>query len=273
VSARRPSVTFLANGAGTMVPAGADVDLAMFAESGCGPVRFAEGLAVIARQMPGALAIEVGPGQTLTGLAVEAGLMAIPLLPSAAAGLAFPAAASPGEEVALALGELWAQGQPVNLAALLEPGRRVHLPTYPFAGPRLVAPEAKARTTSPESLPQARPHRDAGVQRPPSARQPAGLATAPQAGTAGRAVTTALWNELLGYRDLTDDADFAALGGDSLILIQLGRRLSERLGVDIPIRELMAARTLGGQVAIVERVVAGQTPTGEHAGQGSGMSH
>ena len=273
VPARRPSVPFLANRAGTMVPAGADVDLAMFVESGCGPVRFAEGLAAIARQMPGALAIEVGPGRTLTGLAAEAGLMAIPLLPSAAAGMAFPAVTSPGEEVALALGELWARGQPVNLAALLEPGRRVHLPTYPFAGPRLVAAEAEARTTSPGPLPQARPHRDAGVQQPPSACQPAGLATVPQDGMAGRAVMTALWNELLGYGDLTDDADFADLGGDSLILIQLGRRLSERYGVAIPIRELMAAGTLGRQVAIVERVVAGQMPTGEHAGQETGISH
>jgi acyl carrier protein len=72
---------------------------------------------------------------------------------------------------------------------------------------------------------------------------------------------TAMWNELFGYEDLADDAVFADLGGDSLIMVQLARRLRERLGVAVPIRELMAARTLGGQIAVVEGVLA-ERPAG-----------
>ncbi|QNE79624.1 hypothetical protein F0344_34765 (plasmid) [Streptomyces finlayi] len=59
-----------------------------------------------------------------------------------------------------------------------------------------------------------------------------------------------VWSELLGRSDLTEHSDFFARGGDALLITRLVRRIAERFGVAVSLREL-SRRNLGDQVALV----------------------
>ncbi|MBT2210887.1 type I polyketide synthase [Actinomadura sp. NEAU-AAG7] len=219
-----PTVPYAANATGKLVPAGTPIEPGDLVRAAREPVRFADAMAAIAARHPGAVAVEIGPGRALTGMADAAGLTAVALSPSRTA--------RPDEEVRTALGALWTLGQPLATEPLIEPGHLLHLPAYPFAGPSWMAPEA-----APKPLPEAEP---------PKAPEPAGQG-APDA----PALLARLWTELLGHADLTAESDFFKLGGDSLLVTHLARRVHRELGVRVPMREMLAGRTLGRQTTIV----------------------
>jgi len=60
-----------------------------------------------------------------------------------------------------------------------------------------------------------------------------------------------VWQELLGIAPLGIHDDFFEAGGHSLLATQVMSRLYQRMGVDVPLRALFEARTLG---AFAERV-------------------
>jgi acyl carrier protein len=68
-----------------------------------------------------------------------------------------------------------------------------------------------------------------------------------------------LWSELLGHGELTKDSDFFELGGDSLLATHLARRINRELGIQMPLREMLASSTLGRQTALVRDLVAATT--------------
>lgn len=70
----------------------------------------------------------------------------------------------------------------------------------------------------------------------------------------------ARWTELLGWSDLSADSDFFDLGGDSLLVVRLARRLGEDLGVRVPVRSLMTASTLARQTALLDSLVPAGDP-------------
>ncbi|WP_242903420.1 type I polyketide synthase [Actinomadura terrae] len=227
VETRAPSVPYAANATGRLVPAGTRVEPDDLVRAAREPVRFADAMAAIAARHPGAVAVEIGPGRALTGMADAAGLTAVALSPSRTA--------RPDEEVRTALGALWTLGQPLATEALIEPGHLLHLPTYPFAGPSWIAPEA-----APKPLP------DAEQPNPPKPPEPE-----PENNEDASALLARLWTELLGHADLTAESDFFKLGGDSLLVTHLARRVHRELGVRVPMRDMLAGRTLGRQTTIV----------------------
>ncbi|MEU9119077.1 beta-ketoacyl synthase N-terminal-like domain-containing protein [Streptomyces sp. NPDC048506] len=236
----RLRVPFTAGATGELIPAGAVVSAGHFAEQARRPVLFGQAIAAVAERFPGAVAVEVGPGKALSGMAEAAGLDTVPL-----------AADRTDDAPLLGLGALWAMGQPVDPAALTGPGRRVHLPGYPFAGPRFIAAEVRPRPVAPTQSP-------AGAAQAEAARAGASgaVATPAQDTQSPRALVAAGWTELLGHPDAADDADFFELGGDSLIVTRLARRLGQQLGVAVPVRELLIARTLGGQAEVVRGLLS-----------------
>lgn len=245
LTVRRPALPFATNVTGRLFQPDSDIRPELFVEQARRTVRFGDAMASIAEQFPGALVLEVGPGRVLSALAEAAGLSAVPLSPSRTA--------HPADEVLTALGTLWTRGQPVSLRALYAPGhRRVHLPTYPFAGPRWIAPEAAPSTDASRSgkvdgvdevVKESAPVRETV---PTGAAQPA--PAAPQDPTA---ILTRLWTELLGHDDLAAHSDFFDLGGDSLLATRLARRATQELGVRIPVRDLMTARSLSSQAELL----------------------
>ncbi|ROR35309.1 type I polyketide synthase [Kitasatospora cineracea] len=230
---------------GTVVPAGTEVPLTALAEGVRRTVRFGAGIAALRELYPGALAVEVGPGQALAGMAAAAGLESLPLVPGKDP--------RPEDELALALAGLWAEGQPVELSALIPAGRRLHLPGTTFGGGRHVAPETDWPTA-----PAPAPQTPAPASEPPAPEPPA-AAVAPPSPAA--AVADA-WRELLGHPDLTEDAEFVASGGDSLLAIRLARRLEQLFTVQVPLRDLLLARTMGDHARLVERLM---TPSQKEA--------
>lgn len=275
----RPTLPYLSNVTGGLLPAGSTVEPGSFAEQARATVRFATGLAAVARAFPGAVAIETGPGKALSGMAEAAGLTAVPL----AAGRT----GRPAAETALALADLWSRGLPLDPAALTAPGRPAHLPGHVFAGPRLLAAAAGARR-SPAAMAPHPPTAEGQTPPPAPAALPApapvpaaasasasasgatsalavAVASSPTptptsaSASASAATVAARWTELLGWSDLSADSDFFDLGGDSLLVVRLARRLGEDLGVRVPVRALMTASTLAGQTALLDSLV----PAGE----------
>ena len=228
-----PTATpWASNLTGELVAAGDTVAARSFVEQARNPVLFGDALAALAASHPGCVAVEVGPGRALSSQAEAAGLTTVPLDP--------PGAGDRARGVLTALARLWTLGVPVPAEHLGGgDGRAIHLPGYAFGGPRLRAPEVgrgPAVTAFTASSPAVvgDPVADAATGDPdPGVLMPK------------------LWAEVLGEADLDEDADFFDLGGDSLLVTQLARRIQEELGVRVPLRDMLAGRTLGRQTALV----------------------
>ncbi|MGW3360517.1 type I polyketide synthase [Streptomyces bungoensis] len=253
----RVSLPYLSNITGDLPAAGSAVEPEAFAEQARSAVRFAAGLAAITEAHPGAVAVEAGPGRALSVMAEAAGLTAVPLNPGRSD--------RPGEETLLALAGLWTMGLPVDAAALTGDGRPAHLPGHAFSGPRLLAPAAVPRAASPGgrspregAAPQEAPRAFPAAARTPAATAtPVGEEAAPAVGRRTLAGSVAaLWADLLGSPGLSAESDFYDLGGDSLQLVRLARRIKEDLGVRVPVRRLMTGTTLGQHTALVESLLA-----------------
>lgn len=212
-------------------------------------VRFADGIGVLAQE-PGCILLEVGPGQTLGALARQH-----PMVGSQHAVVSSLASAQePGcgsATVLGALGRLWIAGARVDWSGFHanEERRHVPMPTYPF--------ERKRHWIEPGRIEGAAPatEQTAGVAGPAS--EPAGkTATAEPDGQApALAQLQALFRDLSGL-DLVGHTrtSFAALGFDSLFLVQAAAALERNFGVPIAFRDLL------GDLNTLEALVAHVAP-------------
>ncbi|MEU6270990.1 beta-ketoacyl synthase N-terminal-like domain-containing protein [Streptomyces populi] len=242
----RPSALPIAlNVSGLVVAAGTVLPRDMFVTQVRQSVLFGTALDSLAAHLPGALAVEIGPGRPLSPMAEAAGLPAVAL---------DQVRHTPGSAVLGGVGALWTRGQPVAPAA---GGRRTRLPGYPFAGPRSVAPEALAppepepiRSPLPEPLPERRSEQ-------PEPGGPTLLADPvdPVDPVDPAEGVTRIWADLLGRDEFPADADFFEQGGDSLLIIRLIRGVNDEFGIRVPVREMLARRTLNGHIALVRRVL------------------
>src|ERR1035437_10123804 len=210
------------------------------------PVRFGAAVRALGERLGGPNALEIGPGRALAAAVEEAGI------PTVALGPGGPGMSSANRsEVLDGLGALWALGYGPDLARLT-PGAPVRLPSYPFAGPLWSAAQTKA--------PAAAPAPSALSGRPPIAAEDQTDIESESAVDLGHVVAAA-WTSLLGVDGLTDDSDFFALGGDSLLITRLARQLNGELGIRVPVRDMLAGRTLGRQVEVVAAEVEGLEAT------------
>ncbi|OIJ95206.1 type I polyketide synthase [Streptomyces colonosanans] len=236
----RPATLPIAlNVSGRVVTAGTELPRHMFVTQVRQSVLFGAALDALASHLPGASAVEIGPGRPLSPMAEAAGIPTV----------ALDQIKDASQSTALSgVGALWTLGQPVTPADLTGDDRRTRLPGYPFAGPSSVAPEA---LTAPEALARPAP----GPKRPPAPtplpEQPEPRDPAPVDPAEG---VIRIWAELLGRDDIPADADFFAQGGDSLLITRLIRRVNSEFGIRVPVREMLAQRTLSGHVAVVRRI-------------------
>jgi acetoacetyl-CoA synthetase len=75
-------------------------------------------------------------------------------------------------------------------------------------------------------------------------------AEAPEGGTALEQVR-AVWEEVLGVRPLAAEDDFFAIGGTSLMAVEVFTLIADRLGVDLPPSTLLEAPTIAALSAVV----------------------
>ena len=62
-----------------------------------------------------------------------------------------------------------------------------------------------------------------------------------------------IWSEELKISDISETDDFFALGGHSMIMMQIQTRLRQKLQVDVPMDELFRHSTIGQLAEFLER--------------------
>lgn len=210
-------------------------------------VRFAEAMARLLEQ-PDLVVLEVGPGQTLTGLVGDLPDDA----PDRVVLASLPHQHQAGDDRDHLRGtaaELWAAGVDVDVEGLTGAGRmRTALPTYPFergrywvdvpAAPAIEVPRPAVATAAQPATALA--SEDAGGQ---AADRPARSSGDTPVGDRKQRIEqelVAILSDLSGIEagelDLT--ADFADLGFDSLFLTQANSQFRRRFGVRITFRQL-----------------------------------
>ncbi|WP_163510264.1 type I polyketide synthase [Fodinicola acaciae] len=208
------------------------------------PVRFADCVREATRT-PGAVMLEVGPGQTLTSL-----IGAQRLAPPPVAVASLPRATDPQPALKFllgSLGRLWQAGvEPDWEAVHGDPlPRRVPLPTYAFQRRRHWIPPGRLVASAPAD--------DEVVDEPAEA----GDEYEPPVGRHETAVAR-LWQELLGQEKLDRYDDFAALGGHSLLAAQFVKRLRADEGWSLTVRDVFAHPTVAELGGLLARRSAGE---------------
>ncbi|HEV2509945.1 non-ribosomal peptide synthetase/type I polyketide synthase [Bosea sp. (in: a-proteobacteria)] len=233
-----PELPYISGVTGDWASAEQTTDPSYWARHAREPVRFADGIATLARSLSPIL-LEVGPGAALASFALQgagAGRAAISCLPDAQGDAE--------AMLATALGRLWTAGTAPDWSACQagDRPRRVSLPTYPFERSRhwVEAPVASAAVsvaapavapvqplpTQPEQEPAMPPHADTDI---PLGRSELG----------GR--IAAIFENLSGRPFGADEtgASFLELGFDSLLLTQAAQGLQTTFGVQIRFRQLL----------------------------------
>jgi amino acid adenylation domain-containing protein len=71
----------------------------------------------------------------------------------------------------------------------------------------------------------------------------------------------AIWQEILGVREIGLDDDFFRLGGHSLLVVRVLLRVRETFGFEVPLQELFLRRTVSRLAALVDEMARPVTPS------------
>ncbi|CAG0936137.1 polyketide synthase 7 [Thermoflexales bacterium] len=264
VALKPPTIQCLSNVTGTWLTAEQATDPNYWADHLCQTVRFADGVRAL-WQAPDRVLLEIGPGQTLSTLAIQ----------------------HPGgnvtERVALAslrqsydrrpdlafllgtLGELWLAGIPIDWKIFYagERRRRIPLPTYPFERQRYwVEPTRFSHATSvrPTLLEEKQEEVTSKSTEPgpvmarharPNLRN---LYVAPR-NDLEREVT-AIWQKLLGIEQVGVYDNFFELGGHSLMAAQMLTQLRATFPlVEVPLRSVLEDPTIATLAQTIEQLL------------------
>ncbi len=230
-----PTIPFVSNVTGRLVTAAEATDAQYWARHLRQTVRFADGVDALLQHAPGAILLEVGPGQTL-------GPMARQHPAARAQGTAILSTLQDGHDDDLAalgaLGRLWTEGVAPDWSSL-HPGtrRRVTLPTYPFERKRYwvepVKPALAAASAAAPVAPTLLP--------PMPSTVPVPLPPPPDRLTLIRDKIRAVLKHLSGQDQSATDpgVSFLELGFDSLFLTQVAGTFRKEFGVKITFRQLL----------------------------------
>ena len=242
-----PRIPYIANLTGTWVTEQEATDPNCWTAHLRQTVRFADGLAELARDESRIL-VEVGPGHTLSTLARQhpgfgPAHLVVPSF--------HPANEKPLEGASLlnALGRLWLEGVTVNWTAFSSHERRYRLPlpTYPFERKRYwvepagLPPRASSGSIDSSTHPVQSPVHD-DWKNPAPEKGPAEAKPKPE-GNDTLSKLKAVFQTLSGL-DLSHasaSATFLELGFDSLFLTQASQAVQARFGVNVTFRQLLEA--------------------------------
>ncbi|WP_201027345.1 type I polyketide synthase [Serratia rubidaea] len=213
-------------------------------------VRFNQGLQQLLAR-PEVVLVECGPGTVLTSLAQAQ--MAL-LNPQRAVALSRHPKEKSGDLHAwlTGVGQLWRHG--VSLTLPETHGQRIALPGYPFQRQHYWIERIYPHQTL--AAPGASPAASATVASVSTEGTEAAPVEAAAQSTEAR--VAAIWRELFGMEAIQHDDDFFALGGTSLVAIQLISQVREKWGVELSIEVLFEDPTIRGITAQIDTALAGQ---------------
>lgn len=194
----------------------------------------------------GALLVNVGPydGAVCRAHAGQRGSEVAATMPVS------PSDLDSEEALLAAIADLWVAG--ADVATPRNATHRVHLPTYPFAGPRFWPdpgqPSGPSTALSPSTVATPEPPAAADTrtpEKPASPEVPASTPTAlPDEDVLG--AVTEIFQEVLGDIEPGPDASFFASGGDSLTATQVLARVRDGFGVILTLRDFFDQPTPSG---------------------------
>ncbi len=247
IQLRAPSLPYVSNVTGRWITDIEATDPHYWAGHLRQPVRFADGLGELLKN-PENILLEVGPGQTLSGLAGQH--------PGKGAGPAVLSSFPPSNEPEVpgllgALGRLWLAGAAIDWSDFSrnEKRRRIPLPTYPFerkrfwvepARPAVAsllandAPSTRRVDSAAESTEHALPDSDSTGEE---------TSAGPPTVSRQKRILAILTNQFqaLSSANLADvgpSASFMEMGLDSLFLGQANIDIEKRFGIKITFRQM-----------------------------------
>ena len=245
VTLRPPRIPYVTNVTGTWVTDAEATSVRHWLDHTRNTVRFADGITAVWDRLRPVL-VEIGPGDTLTKLAV--GRLADEAPVTVTTMRHAKAEASDGFVLAEALGRLWSVGVDSALPPVPGPPRRVPLPPYAFERRRhwIDAPGTRTGPAAPDDAPAA-------------AEPGPGLAPRPRLTTEHvpprtdrEQEVTRIWEETLGIGGIGLHDNFFDLGGDSMRAVLLAGRLRRAGVLDVPAATLLAAPTVAGVLAAAD---------------------
>ncbi len=236
-----PRIPFVSCATGTWITAEEAVDPKYWREHCRKAVRFAEAAGLLV-DLPGAVLLEVGPGQTLATLSMQGrGLKKTPIL-----------ASLPEREISSthsgtmleALGRVWAAGVQPDWAGFWqgEQRQKLSLPTYPFERKKhWIEPPARSReatfnTQVPVALQFVDTHVEGALSMPLEA-----VEVLEARKVRLQPIVANLFEELSGIATGPEsfDTPFLELGYDSLFLTQVTQALQRRFKVKVTFRQIV----------------------------------
>lgn len=260
LSLSAPTLPVLSSVTGRVLTDAEAIDPAYWVRQLRAPVRYADAIGS-AQALGVDLMIDVGPGTTVSSLALgnlSGGASVVATAPTRQLE-ALPHAA---DRVLLhALGSVWSRGVEIDWEAVYAGRmlRRVSLPTYAFDRHRcwIDPPQSSAVDVAPEAGTLSAPPVASSV--PEHSTVFVAHTDAPEGDV--EAVIAGIWHELLGIETPEPDANFFALGGQSLLATRMISRIREVLGIELPVQAIIESPTVAGlALAVVQQRALQQDP-------------
>jgi acyl transferase domain-containing protein len=221
-------------------------------------VRMAEGISELLND-PDTILLEVGPGRTMAGLVRQSAACSAERV--VLSSLRQPREDRSDEEFILrSLGKVWLAGGSVDWQGFHkhENRHRVQLPTYPFERHRYWIEPASARTADVAA-------EAADVSKTPAGRQveQSTLHVRPEMHVSFAAprndtekTLSAIWQTMLGIREVGIHDNFFDLGGHSLLAIQMISRLRTAFSVEVSPETFFESQTIAALGQAIENLKA-----------------
>ena len=263
-----PRIPYLSNLTGTWIKDSEARDPDYWVRHIRHTVRFSDGLSEMLKQ-PDYILLEVGPGRMLNSLVAQhpektPEHVVLPSLPH-------PKNDPQGdwEFLLMTLGQLWLEGVPINWTAFHadEKRRRIPLPTYPFerqhyqlafpVAPKTVSVEGHTGFQAAEiHLVNGNGSTHAGLRS--FGRHPRPNLNTPHVGPRNELeqAIAGLWQETLGIEGPGVNDNFIAMGGHSLLAIQLVTRLRNLFELNLPMAAFYRTPTIAGTARALAQFLA-----------------
>jgi phthiocerol/phenolphthiocerol synthesis type-I polyketide synthase E len=257
VALHAPRIPYLSNVTGTWITEAQAVDPRYWARHLREPVQFSQGVATLLDD-PALVLLEVGPGQTLSALAMQQPGDRT-ALPSLRPPKSEPSAVAPGqpqntnsleekgaeiEFLLKTIGRLWLAGVEIDWSGFYsaQQCRRVPLPAYPFERRRYWIDPPSSSVIHDQTTTPADP-----IEEPTFFKDSETFSTV----AAVESKIIDIWRELFGVETIHREDNFSDLGGNSLIALQLVAQLRTTFKIDLPLRVVFESQTV---IALAARV-------------------